>query len=245
MTALLALLLMAGVASSATTPEAVTSAAAAEPREAALVLSRILNSEANIIGSSVEDAKSLALAQELMTSQPDLVQLEKAHPGIGVALAQAIIPITNRSMRERLPELQRRQALLYGATFSDAELATLTDFYSSPTGRKLIAAMFASLKPTAMVAEARTSPDFTISSASVLSDIHATQKDIMAQMDANDQLELIKLGTSGLAARLKEMGTKTQALTLTWMNETAPWEDAATSKAAGKVMKRFHVGDDE
>lgn len=215
------------------------------PREAALTLARLLNSEASIIGDGDDDTKVVSLIRQLAEGEPELVSLEREHPGLMKAMASAILPIINRSERERLPELQRRQAILYGSTFNDADLMTLTQFYSSPTGQKLIAIMNDAIRPNAMLAEMTASPDLKISPASVLKDIAAVKPELAKQMTAEDQEILKAFGRSGLIPRIEAVAPETQAIALAWYDENAPWEEAETEKALASVLNEFGIGDDE
>lgn len=209
-----------------------------EVQQAALELAQVTNSEAVIIGSSSDDEKVLALVPQLADANADLASLEKQYPGFLVEFAREMIPITNRSWRERLPELWRRQAVLYASTFTAAELAKLKAFYSSPTGQKLISRLQAAMQPKAMVDEAKASPDFKFGAQSVMSDIRAAVPQAVAAMNADDEAELSKLMQSGLLERMREMGPKTQSIAIDWMNESASWEEEATQNAFDAVLKR-------
>jgi hypothetical protein len=93
----------------------------------ALELARVLNSEENIIGDEKLDAQATKFLMELFGSKDDLAETEKQYPGIGQELARETFPIINRFMRQRLPDLQQRQAEIYSKHFSDSELVTLSD----------------------------------------------------------------------------------------------------------------------
>lgn len=207
--------------------------------ERAIKLATMLNSEAIIVGNAKSDEEALPLVTQLWGSKEDLAALEKESPGISVALAREVMPIINRSARERLPELHRRQAALYAANFTAAELDTLIAFYASPTGTKLIATMLASIKPKAVIAEASKSEDFRFGSESVLKDIRSTAPAITRVMDETDKAALTRLITSGLAPRLKALAPQTQTIALEWYNEEAPWEAAEIEKAMERVLARF------
>lgn len=107
------------------------------PRPAALQLARLLYPEALVVRTSGTD---VTMAQ-LLATDPRMKAREERHPGIVQAIAEAVRPLQVRSMRERMPVLWQRQAAIYGAAFTDAELATLNRFYASPPGQALIATM--------------------------------------------------------------------------------------------------------
>jgi Uncharacterized protein conserved in bacteria (DUF2059) len=205
---------------------------------AALELAKVTNSAAVIIGDASDDDKSLALVPQLLNATPELTEIEAKYPGFLVEFARELAPITNRSWRERLPILWKRQADLYAEYFNAAELETLRIFYTSTTGQKLISGMKSALKPTAMLAEAKGSADLHIGSASALADIKATVPDVVRQMDKADQAVLIGFSNSGLAPRLQKLAPLTQTIALEWMSESAPWEDAETHALFQKIVAR-------
>lgn len=207
--------------------------------ERATKLATMLNSEAIIIGDAKSDEEALPLIAQLWGSKEDLAAVEKEYPGISVALAREVTPIINRSARERLGELHRRQAALYAANFTAAELDTLIAFYGSPTGIKLMDTMLASIRPNAIMAEASKSEDFRFGSESVLKDIRSTAPAITRVMDDTDKAALVRLATSGLAPRLKALAPQTQTIALEWYNEEAPWEATEIEKAMERVLARF------
>lgn len=220
-------------------PAHLPAAGQTDPRvtERATELARLLNSEEIIIGDAASDAKAVELMNQLVAGNADMVDLEKQYPGIAREMAQAMLPIVNRSARERLPQLWERQAALYAKHFNDDELVTLIAFYSSPTGTKLIRVMMASIKPDNMMAEAAASKDLKISSTSVMKDIRATAPQLVDAMDAEDQRALAGLMRSGLVPRLKQLGPQTQELALAWYDESAPWEEAEIDKAMLAVVE--------
>lgn len=213
-------------------------AAQSDPRvaERAHALARLLNSDANIIGDDASDQKALAMVPELFGANPELAALEKEHPGIALEIAKAMLPIINRSARERLPQLWDRQAALYSRHFSAAELDKLIAFYSSPTGIKLIRVMFEKLQPRRMLEEAKKSEDFTFSGSAAVADIRAAAPGVAEAMNAEDQRVLLALMATGLLPKLQKLGPETQQITITWMNESAPWEDAEAEKAVVKII---------
>lgn len=211
--------------------------------ERALKLAAVLNSEAIIVGNAKSDEEAVKLAEQLLGSKQDLAAFENEHPGVSIALAREMMPILNRSARERLGELHRRQAALYAANFDTAELGTLIDFYTSPTGTKLIAAMVAKVKPNAVIAEAKQSEDFKFGAQAVLKDIRASGPDIVQALDESDKAVLLRFASSGLMPRIKALAPQTQTIAIVWMNEEAPWEAAEVQQALDRVMARYRSKD--
>ncbi len=203
-----------------------------------MLLAGILNSEAIIIGDDKSDAKAETLMLELMASDPDLAELEIEHPGIGMEMAKTVLPIINKYLRQRLPDLQARQSALYRANFSASELDTLIAFYSSVTGQKMIAVMLEQVKPDAMMAEAKGSEDYRISAGSALKDINKTVPSIVNALDDADLKALDALMQTGLLSGLQKIAPQTQQIALDWMNESAPGEDKEIEDAAVTTITR-------
>ncbi|MDY0959373.1 DUF2059 domain-containing protein [Sphingomonas sp. CFBP8993] len=127
-------------------------AASTRPRPAALALAQLLYPEALLV--KMADMGTDTMVAQLLASDPKMQAREVKHPGIVRAIAQAIQPLRARSMHERMPVLWQRQAAIYGAAFSDAELATLNRFYATPAGQALIATMQSGTVPPNMTTEA-------------------------------------------------------------------------------------------
>ncbi len=125
--------------------------AQAAPRPAALMLARLLYPETLIVNAARTDV----MVAQLLASDPKMQAREERHPGIVRAIAEAVQPLRVRSMRERMPVLWQRQAAIYGAAFTDAELATLNRFYATPAGQALVATMQSGTVPPTMTNEAR------------------------------------------------------------------------------------------
>ena len=204
----------------------------------ALELARVLNSDENIIGDEKSDAQATKFLMELFGSKDDLAETEKQYPGIGQELARATFPIIKRFLRQRLPDLQQRQAEIYSKHFSDSELVTLVTFYKSPTGQKLMRSLAANAEPIAMLEEAKKSDDMTISAESVLADQRRAVPKFLEAMNAEDERVLAEFGRSGLIPRLQKLGPVTQQIMLDWQNEYAPGEEEMIEKVIEDIFAK-------
>jgi hypothetical protein len=216
-----------------------------QPVSPALQLSRILNSEINIIGDADDDQQAVEMMQELFDSDPEMVEMERDYPGIVKQFAEAMLPIINKSSLERLPQLQASQAALYQDTFTDPELAALIEFYSSPTGRKLVAQTLDTIAFDTTMTEMKQSPDFEYSAASTVADTRAAGAKIATGMDRQDQLTLAEFGRSGLIPKLQAMALKTHQIVIDWNNEYAPGEEAALDAAIETILDKRMESMDE
>lgn len=102
------------------------------------------------------DAHKLALARQLfagmnMAQLMDsvttsmgasmLAQLRKSNPQLSEEQAKAISEAVSESAREVLPKVTERMVPLYAQTFSEKELEDSVAFYSSPSGKAILAKM--------------------------------------------------------------------------------------------------------
>ncbi|WP_433909536.1 DUF2059 domain-containing protein [Sphingomonas yabuuchiae] len=125
-------------------------AAQAAARPAALTLARLLYPEALVVNATGTDV----MVAQLLATDPKMKAREDKHPGIVRAIAEAVQPLRVRSMRERMPVLWQRQAAIYGAAFTEPELATLNRFYATPAGQALVATMQSGTVPPSDKVEA-------------------------------------------------------------------------------------------
>ncbi len=205
----------------------------------ALSLAKILNSEPIIIGDATDDSKAKGMLKTLAQSSPELGEMERNYPGILDEIATAILPIINKSMQQRLPELQRRQAALYAQNLDAAELDYLIKFYTSSTGQKMIQIMLANVKSEAMIAEASSNPDSRVSGEAALKDVQATVPAIMNAMTPEDKRALVEFSLSSALPKVQRMALQTQKNALTWMDESAPGEEGAIMEAMTTIIEKY------
>ena len=218
-------------------PEQKTQALTPEIQEKALKLAAILNSEDIIVGQSDDNAKNMALG--LTQALPELAEMESESPGILSDIADAILPIINRSLRTRLPTLQERQAALYAKTFDASELDYLIGFYGSPTGQKIVKTVTDNLSPEEMMKEGINHPDFKISGDAALKDVRRTVANIDWKLTAEDGRALQIFQLSSAFPKLQRIAGQTQQITLDWADESEPGEDEAIEAALTKVIEQY------
>jgi hypothetical protein len=141
-------------------------------------------------------------------------------------------------MRQRLPDLQQRQAEIYSKHYSVSEIVTLVTFYKSPTGQKLMRSLAANVEPIAMLEEAKKSDDMTISAEAVLADQRRAVPKMLEAMNAEDERVLTEFGRSGLIPRLHKLGPVTQQIILDWQNEYAPGEEEMIEKVIEDIFAK-------
>jgi hypothetical protein len=206
----------------------ITPATAPDParHSAALDLAKIVNSEALLIGNGAIDVRSVVRTLELLEDNAELAAINTKYPLVWTH-EQALSPIIARSFRQRLPQLWDRQAALYAAHFSAPELATLKRFATSSTGQKLLSQLAQSAQPIRIaVTDAGAAPR----------DFLGNELRAPAAINRHDKAMLRMLTQSGLMPRLRAVAPETQGITYRWASETAPWEQAETTKALAATL---------
>lgn len=82
-------------------------------------------------------------------ADPEAVQLEREHPGISKAVADALIPIFKENVRAQMPSQHRRFARFFEANFDAAEISRLIVHFSAAKGPATIATLSAQVPPRA------------------------------------------------------------------------------------------------
>lgn len=163
--------------------------------------------------------------------------LEKASPGIISELQAAVRESTAGMRAQNYRTSLERYARLYTQSLTPAETAELIQFYRTPTGKKLIAAKYA-----------------TLASADVPLDRDTTDQDIkdvnrqaagsaLSHMDDADKVELMKFASLPAFPKLKALVPTVNKLEAAVANEGDPEAEEAIASAVAAVMKRRGIGD--
>lgn len=72
-------------------------------------------------------------------TNPILLQMEQKHPGVIAAVKKGLLAEMDSEIPFFIKALQNGAATLYRARLTGAELLTVRDFYSSPTGQHILA----------------------------------------------------------------------------------------------------------
>jgi len=203
---------------------------------AAMELAVLLHNEENMISN--DDVRAKKFAVELFAADPELAQIEEDFPGVTMEIADATIPIANRSMRERLPVLWQRQANIYAANFDIEELNRLITFYDSPTGRKLVTGLRNNIKTENVVRSAKEAGSVAISAEAVQADKKVAALSILGDLNQRDRAALLEFGRDNLSKRLKMISLRIQQNVQAWADETTEWEAAETEAAINKIFEK-------
>jgi hypothetical protein len=163
--------------------------------------------------------------------------LEKASPGIMAELEAAVRDATAAMRANAYKDVLQRYARLYSRTFTPAETTELAQFYRTATGRKLIAAKYATLQSSPIDLDRDTTDQ----------DVKAINREavgsVMSQMDGADMVELTKFGAMPAFRKLKTLLVTVNQLEAAMANEESPEAEKAIAEAIDVVMKRRGFGD--
>ena len=212
-----------------------------QPRQDALELARLLNPAETLIemaGRSFDQA-----FQQGLTQGGETAALEKEHPGLVDELRKATRDVMIADLRADMPALHRRYARFFSDQFTPAEIAELTGFYRSPTGAKIIAAKFANIDVSGLVAKVSEDPNAKVSTG----DIEAMNKGAVSTMwkgmTADDVRSVLSFGLRPVARKLKAAAPAMAQIETEIANEADPALDAAIEQATQKVYERFGLGE--
>ena len=123
----------------------------------------------------VLDNMLATIARQIIESDASMAIAEQKSPGLGAALAEGMRPAMERySTRVTALYRPRMIAMLRGELTAD-EAASVTEFYRSDTGRKLIAKVSRNYDGSAMIGEALNQQDISVGA------VERDQKRLIAQ----------------------------------------------------------------
>lgn len=177
-----------------------------------------------------------AMAEQFAIASPELALAERRYPGMGRAMANALLPIL-KSRDARLRELYLpRQIAVLRATLNASEAADIARFYRSPLGRKMMGAVVESFDSKQMLSDAVNTGSVGV--ASFNADTKRVVAHTVSKLSDNELLELERqFRTRPALAKLKPLGTALGELRVAAENEPmTPDEDKQIETAILKAM---------
>lgn len=214
-----------------------TSPADAVRRSKALQIVKLLCPESTVIEESGDDY--VANARQLLVARGKLDDLEARYPGIVEAMLRASVPTMNAQMRRRLSVLWVRLTDIYLARLAGPELDQTLAFYTSPTGKKMIASMDARMKPKAMTNDMIRNDDLSISLGSLQSDLKDALPGVISDMGPADKSALLAFMRTSAFPKLAAIVVPVQQTTLRWAQESSPEDDQQIQTVMADAMKAY------
>ena len=201
----------------------------------ALELAQLLASEDSVVRQN--DDQYVKVTSGVLLAQRNMPELEVKYPGVIDAMARASLPVVEAQLQRRLPLLWDRLSDLYLANFTVSELDQAANFYSSPTGRKVITGLRTQMKADAVGAELRKDPRAAVSVGAVRRDVQATVPGILKTLTPKEQAALLAFSRTSTFSKIQSIGPQTQQLQITWTRETTPEETKEISDSMLAVLR--------
>ena len=228
---------LAPVASAAATSVPAAPSNDAEHIKLANELAGVLNSEALLraqISKMLDDTLPKTFA-----ASPDFAALEREHPGVTRAMIDAMRPIILNGTLTRLPTLTARLAPIYAQSFTTAELHTLLDFYTSPTGMRVIKAMGEGADFSRLLGDMVASNSATVTTEGVRAGIQSGAAEVIRTATPEDIKAMMALASTDTGKKMREVAPKVQAASVAWGSEPDPELDAQVEGAVKDAVTKF------
>ena len=138
-----------------------------------------------------------------------------------------------------MPTVRERYARLLTDHFSPEETGELINFYSSPTGTKIIAAKFANIDIAKLVAQYSEDRDAACPADDITKANEEAVPAIWKGMSAQDIGALLTFSLRPVAKKLQGVAPAMAAIEAHIANEPDPTLDAAIEAATQQVYKQF------
>ena len=232
---LIALLMSGAVASPALAqPQA---AKVATPSADALALAEVAPPRGLYVAREVETARRMLLG--VLARDPDMAALEADHPGLSKAIWGAVEAETRTYAEASLAEYRALLAGVYDRRLSSAELRGLSRFYTTPTGQKIVRAMYQPASVDGLVGDLVRDPDGKISQKTANAMDRAARARAESSVTAADAPALAELTRTISLAKLDSLGEEVTRVTLDWSNRPDPEFEARIERLMIEAVERF------
>ena len=228
---------LAPVAPAATTATPAAALGDAEHIKLANELTGVLNSEA-LLRAQVSKMLDDTLPKTFAAS-PDFAALEREHPGVTKAMTDAMRPIILSGTLTRLPTLTARLAPLYAQSFTTAELHVLLDFYTSPTGMRVIKAMGEGADFSRLLGDMVANNSSTVTTEGVRAGIQSGAAEVIRTATPEDIKAMMALAATDTGKKMRELAPKIQAASVAWGSEPDPELDAQLESAVKDAVTKY------
>ncbi len=232
------LLAAAAVAPSAALAQSAPITATADPTRRALgyELAKLLNPEAPVM-AALEAAFGDSLP-EMLLADPEMKEMEARYPGIVKAMADAMRPILLRYLRESMPELWDRMAVVY-SELSEADLRAVIGFYRTPTGTRIIELMTSDAQLGPMLQELMADEDDTTTGQELSAAARQAATAAVGKMTQAQIAEAARFAATPAGRRAVALQPRMAAVMADWSNRPSPEVQAELEAVLIPVVERF------
>jgi hypothetical protein len=169
----------------------------------------------------------------------EAAEAESALPGISAALWPVLEPEIRQFTRDEHPGYLNMVASFYTSRFTPDELKALHALYASPTGTKIIGALYGSARPDALVEEMIRSPEAPISQSATSEAISQMTDRLVGLITEEDQPALLAALRVVPQAKLDRANRDLTQLVVQWLNKPTPELDARLDVLMEKAVARY------
>lgn len=161
------------------------------------------------------------------------------YPGLLEAIWKDVEPELRRQSAKSRPVLMQRLAALYSARLTESEIRVLDRFYRSPTGQKMIRVMYEEADYTPILDDMLADENARVSTQALRRTHESGKARMLAQLTAEDEAALVRLGRSLPLAKMTSVGAEVQRTTASWINEPDPEGEERIAKVMEAAAARY------
>jgi len=217
----------------------VVTAAAPDAERSALgrKLAEVLNSEALTLAQA--DKMLDQTVPGLAASNPEMAFMEREHPGVLKAVADAMRPIIVEGTRKKLPELWKRLGAIFAGGMTADELHAALVFYQSPLGARIIKVMGEDSDFSQMLSERLRNDQSDITEQGLRTGLMKGAAGVINRLPQADILAIARFMRTPAGGKIRELTPQIQAAAVAWGNESDPAIDTQIEQAVTRAVGRF------
>lgn len=223
----------------AAAPEHASQAATNEvaPHPDALEIAGLMLPVETAVEASVRVGKQAFF--DMFRQNAEATEMERELPGIAAALWPALEPELRQFTREEHPGFLNTVATFYTSRFTPDELKALHTLYASPTGKKMIGAVYRNAVSNAIVEEMIQSPGAPVSQTAAREAIRQETGKLVDLLTNEDEARIQAAFRVIPMAKLERANGELAEVMVQWLNRPSPELDARLDAVMGKAMARY------
>jgi hypothetical protein len=174
-----------------------------------------------------------------LKKNPEDAAVYDENPGLLDAIIDAGLPVMRKHLIATVPLRQRAYAAFYADKFSSEEIDQLSAFYSTPTGAKVVAAMYGGLDLGKLAEGMYKDGNLALTGKAVEEAAAATASHLPDKFDADDWKALFIFSAAPVHAKLVRVGPEFSQLAADLENEPDPAFDAEMDSAINGAVKAY------
>jgi hypothetical protein len=178
-------------------------------------------------------------AQIALKKNPDEAAVYAKNPGLLEAILAAGRPIARKHLAASIPLNQQRYARLYAENFTPAEIDQLIAFYTTPTGVKVVAALYSGITLENLIERTDDKGELHLTPNMVGETTHAAVAGLPDQLDAEDWKTLLIFMGTPAHAKLRQLAPEFNRIAAEIGNSDDPEMDAEMNKAVEATVKAY------